>query len=115
MLQPGLAQTEAIRADPLSRQIALWELASPTDQVQRLAAARSRAMTGWMRDRRGALTPPPEVDAAAVTVLLVGAMLHLVLAGETAGQSTGMPFRTEADRDRIRLALRSLVSSLYRE
>jgi AcrR family transcriptional regulator len=113
MLSLGLALLDALRADPLARQIALWELSSASDHVQRLAAARSRAMADWMRDRRGALAPPPGVDAPAANALMVGAVLHLVLAGQTAGQSTGLPLRTEADWDRVRAALRSLVASLY--
>jgi AcrR family transcriptional regulator len=113
MLQLGLALIEALRSDALARQIALWELSSPTDQVQRLAAARSRAMAAWMLDRRGTLTPPPGVDAPAVNALLAGAVLHLVLAGQTAGQSTGLTLRTDADWDRVRLALGALLAGLY--
>lgn len=115
MLQLGLALIEALRSDPLARQVALWELGNPSAQVQRLAAARSRAMADWMRDRRGTLAPPPGVDAAAANALLVGGVLHLVLAAGTTGRSTGLPLTSEADWDRVRHALRSLLAGLYHE
>jgi AcrR family transcriptional regulator len=110
----ALPLLQALRDDPLMRKIALWEITSGSEQVQRLAAARSRAMFVWMQRSRGTLAPPEGIDAPAVNAILVAAVLHLVLASGTAGSFSGLPLKAEADWDRLRDMLCRIIATMYR-
>jgi AcrR family transcriptional regulator len=104
---------EALRASPLVQRIAAWELSENSPRTRRLAAARSKAMTDWVRDVRGDLAPPAGVDAAAANALLIAAIQHLVLASATTGQFSGLALRSEADWERVRETVRRAARALY--
>lgn len=105
---------DALRADPLVQKIIAWEVSDPSPQVARLTAARSKGMLQWIVAQRGDLVPPPGVDAPALNAFVVAGIQHLVLASSTAGQFTGAPLKTDADWDRMRSAVRSLIAAVYR-
>jgi len=104
---------EALRDDALVQRIAAWELAEDSPRVRRLAAARSKALTDWVRDMRGDLEPPSGIDAAANNAFLIAAIQHLVLAAATTGQFTGLALRSEADWERVRETVKRTVRALY--
>jgi AcrR family transcriptional regulator len=113
MQRLGLSVLQALRDDPLMRQIVMWELTSNSDQVQRLARARSVALQEWMQRVRGDLVPPQGLDAAAINAVILAAIQHLVLAGTTAGSFAGLPLSDEADWERMRSTLKRVISALY--
>jgi len=104
---------DTLRADPLMQKIMVWEIAEPSDLVRRLTLARSRAMSRWVAESRGALVPPPGVDVQAANAMVLAAILHLVLAGAAAGQFSGLPLATEADWQRVRAAIVAMVAAAY--
>lgn len=104
-----------IRQDALTRRIMAWEVAGPSELVNRLTLARSKAMTAWVGQARGALAPPPGVDAPAVNATLLAAIQHLALSGAAAGEFSGLPLRSEADWMRVETTIRLLVAAAYPE
>ncbi len=104
---------QALRADPLMQKIMVWEIASPSPQVQRLTMARSRSMLAWIVATRGDLAPPAGIDAPAANALLIAGVQHLVLAGSAAGQFSGLPLASDADWERVRKLVKSLVDAVY--
>jgi AcrR family transcriptional regulator len=113
MTRLALMFLQALRDDPLMQKVVLWEVTSPTPQVQALARARSEAMASWMQRMRGGLAPPDGLDAPAANALLIAGVQHIVLASATAGGFGGLPLATEAEWDRLRRALRQIISRLY--
>ncbi len=113
MQRLGLSVFQALRDDPLMRQIVMWELTSNSDQVQRLSRARSVALQEWMQRVRGNLVPPEGMDAAATNAVILAAIQHLVLAGTTAGAFAGVPLTDEADWERMRGTLKRVIAALY--
>lgn len=104
---------EVLRSDRLMQRILAWEIAEPSDLVQRLTLARSKAMAAWVAESRGNLEPPPGVDVGAGNALLLAAIQHLVLAGAAVGQFAGLPLAGEADWERVRSAVRKLIAATY--
>ncbi len=109
----ALGFLEALREDPLVQRIVAWEIAGPSPAVQRLTAARSRGLVGWMAEMKGDLAPPEGLDAPAVNALLIGGVQQIVVAAAATGQFSGVRLKTEADWDRIRAALRHLIAAVY--
>lgn len=107
------AYTDAVRADPLMRAILAWEVSDPSPHVRRLSAARSRILGSWIEAQRGALRPPPGLDAPALNALLIAGLQHLALAGAVSGGFSGVPLAAEADWDRIRQVLAGVLDALY--
>jgi AcrR family transcriptional regulator len=104
---------QALRGDALMQKIMAWEIAEPSEQVQRLTLARSKSMTDWVMESRGKLTPPAGVDVGATNALLLAAIQHLVLSGAAAGQFAGLPLKAEADWERVRGAVKAMVGAMY--
>lgn len=108
----ALGFLHALRGDPLVQKILAWEMSETSPHVRRLAEARSRALGAWVARERGALQPPPGLDAAAMNAILIAAIQQLVLAGATTGQFAGMPLAEEADWERPRQMLRRIIQAL---
>jgi AcrR family transcriptional regulator len=104
---------QALRNDALMQKIMAWEVAEPSALVQRLTLARSRSMMTWVAESRGSLQPPPGVDVGATNALLLAAIQHLVLGGGAVGQFAGLPLVSEADWERVRVAIKSTVAAIY--
>lgn len=104
---------DGLRDDPLMRAILAWEVSDGSPHVQRLTAARSRAMGQWMGRLRGTLTPPTGLDAAALNAILIAAIQHLVLAGGVAGVFVGVPLQAEADWDRIKHMVARIIAAMH--
>lgn len=104
---------DALRADPLVRQIAAWELAEESDEVRRLSEARSKALAGWIDRMKGSLQPPKGVDANVTNALILAAIQQLVLASVTSGRFAGVTLKSEKDWDKVRNAIRRVVHGVY--
>ncbi len=104
---------DALRADPLVRQIAAWELAEESDEVRRLSEARSKALGAWIDRMRGGLQPPKGMDAAVTNAILLASIQQLVLASVTSGRFAGVSLKTEKDWDKVRTALKRVVHGVY--
>lgn len=104
---------DAVRSDPLMQKIMVWEIAEPSPLVQRLTLARSKGMMAWVAEMRGDLVPPPGVDVAAANATLLAAVQHLALSAAAVGQFAGLPLKTDADWERVRATVRTMVAALY--
>ncbi|MBB4066719.1 TetR/AcrR family transcriptional regulator [Gellertiella hungarica] len=109
----ALLYLDALRADPLVRQIAAWELAEESEQVRRLSEARSKALAGWLERMRGSLQPPKGADTATLNALVIAGIQQLVLASVTSGRFAGVSLKSEKDWDKVRGALKRLVHGVY--
>jgi AcrR family transcriptional regulator len=104
---------DALRQDLLVQRIIAWEIAGPSPLVQRLSDARGQALARWVARLRGELVPPPGVDAAALNMILIGAVQQIVLSATAAGSLAGVDLRTEADWQRARQALIAMIRRVY--
>ena len=104
----------ALRCNPVLMRLLAWELAEPSDTLAELEAARSRAMGAWVEGlRRNALPPPPDVDAPAVNAVLLAALQYLSLREQSVGSFAGVELRSEAGRQRITDAVRTISERVY--
>ncbi len=104
---------DALRADPLVRQIAAWELAEESEQVRRLSEARSKALIGWIERMRGSMTPPKGIDTVVVNGILLAAIQQMVLASVTSGRFAGVALKSEKDWDKVRQSLKRIIRGIY--
>ena len=103
----------AFRANPLVQSIAAWELSERSDLVSRLAAARGAALSRWIMQVRGPLSPPQGVDAAAVNAIVIAGVQHIVLSAATSGGFAGIALRDEDAWARIENAAVEIVRRVY--
>jgi len=103
----------ALRADPLMRRIIAWEVSEDVPHLRRLAAARTRAIGGWMMKMRGDLTPPPGLDAPALNAVLFAAVQHLVLSAAATGQFLSTPLQSDADWQRMAAMLARIIHASH--
>ncbi len=104
---------DAFRASDLLLRIAAWEVFDPSPVTLRLAASRARALGEWVQARRGELAGPVGVDVGATNATLIAAVQHLALSAKAVGGFAGVGLATDADWDRIRDVLRTLVRASY--
>jgi AcrR family transcriptional regulator len=104
---------DVLRSDAIMQQTIAWELAAPSPVLARLVEARSKRLSAWMGQRRGALVPPEGVDAAAINAALIAAVQHLVLSASASAGFAGLPITSEADWRRVRDALAALIDGAY--
>lgn len=104
---------DALRADPLVRQIAAWELAEESEPVRKLSEARSKALANWIDRMGGSLQPPKGVDPAMTNALIIAAIQQVVLASVTSGRFAGQSLRSEKEWDKVRSALKRIVHGVY--
>lgn len=110
-----LGYLHALRQDPLMQRIIAWEIADSSPHVRRLTEVRSRALAQWVAGTRGALVPPPGLDAPAMNALLIAAVQHVVLAAAQSGQFAGVDLTTDDGFERIRVMIRRIVRGLAGE
>jgi len=108
-----LSYLDALRADPLVCKIIAWEVSEQTPQVTQLAEARSKALARWIDRMRGSLQPPKGVDPAVMNAMLLASIQHLVIAGTTNGQFSGVSLKSDKDWDKIATAVKRVVRALY--
>ena len=104
---------QALRDDPLMKKIIAWEISDASPQVRRLSESRSKSLALWMERVRGKMQPPKGVDHFALNALLIGAVQHVVLAGEAAGRFAGLELTSAKDWERIEQAAKRLVRGVY--
>lgn len=107
-----LAYLDALRGDSLMQKLVAWELSDPSPQVRRLSDQRARAMGDLVARLRGDRQPAPGLDAPALNAILIAAIQHLVLAGATSGQFSGLALATETDWHRAKAMLSRIVRAL---
>jgi len=108
-----LSLVSAFRASDLLLRIAAWEVFDPSPVTARLAAARARALGQWVETRRGNLASPVGIDVGATNAALIAAVQHLALSAKAVGGFAGVALETDADWERIRAVLRTLVRASY--
>jgi AcrR family transcriptional regulator len=104
---------DALRRDPLMKKIIAWEMAEHTPQVRMLSEARSRALADWIDRVRATMASPKGVDTTAMNAILIGAVQHMVLAGEAGGRLGGMSLKTDKDWKKAEQAVQKLVRGVY--
>lgn len=109
------AYIAGLRANRLTQRLILWELVESSPALERLEAARSKALQAWMAARRGDLVPPPGVDVAAINALLLAAVNQLALREAAVGSFAGLVLTDEAGWGRIRAAARTVIALAFRE
>jgi AcrR family transcriptional regulator len=67
--------------DRLYRQLRLMEASAPSTATEAFARARGAALAAWLADRRGSLTPPAGLDAAAVNAVIIAAVEGIAILG----------------------------------
>jgi AcrR family transcriptional regulator len=102
-----------LRADPLLQQVLAWELVAPSPALTALEARRATAVGRWMHEARGALTPPPDVDAPAINAVLLAALHYLTLRARTLPTFAGMDVASRRGRARVDAAFRALLRGAY--
>ncbi|MEQ1609250.1 MAG: helix-turn-helix domain-containing protein [Hyphomonadaceae bacterium] len=108
-----LAYADNLRSDPVLQKLLAWELASSSDTLRRIDAARSKAMYMLMPKLRGDEKPPEGVDAPAVNAILLAALHYMTLRGATMGGFSGLSLKTEADWQRAMSAFKGLLERTY--
>ncbi len=108
-----LAYADNLRSDPVLQKLLAWELASSSDTLRRIDAARSKAMYMLMPKVRGDEKPPEGVDAPAVNAILLAALHYMTLRGATMGGFSGLSLKTEADWQRAMSAFKGLLERTY--
>ncbi len=109
----ALSLLELLKRNRLMQQINAWEGAAPSPLVVKLIAARAKRMGQWMFEMRGALKPPPGVDAPAMNAIIIASIQQLVVSASANGEFSGMALRTDADWRRLQDAISALVESIY--
>ncbi|GIK49486.1 MAG: hypothetical protein BroJett013_21830 [Alphaproteobacteria bacterium] len=107
-----IAYYDALRSDPLMRQLAFWELAGPSAQLEAVSAARGRVMTRWIAQARGLRAPREGEDAPAINAALIAAAQTLAFAEHANGAFSGLALGAGAKR--AHAALRAHVRAIYR-
>jgi AcrR family transcriptional regulator len=105
----ALALFDHLATDPLYRQIRLMEAAAPPALTEGFRMARGQALQNWLAGARGGLAPPPGLDAAALTALLIAA-----IEGVTVLSPAGLSPADPATSVRLRAMLADLVRAAYR-
>jgi AcrR family transcriptional regulator len=108
------ALLDALRADPLMRQLIGWELTGSGDAVQGMAAARSAALGARVLPLLKAAAPPADgLDAPVLNALLIGAVQQAAMSGASQGGFVGLKLESDADWARLKAGLRVLVKGVY--
>ena len=108
-----LAYAGKLREEKLLQSLLAWELAESSKTLKTLDANRSRAMQAWMVAQRGALAPPPGVDAPAINAILLAAVNYLALRERTLGGFAGMDLKGPEAWKRIGAALAALLDGVH--
>ena len=98
----------ALRASPLTLRLMAWALVEASPLLNRIESERSAVLQAWLRERRPRLRLPPSGDAVAINAVLLAAVQHLVLTGETRPGSGGVAL-DETGWGRIEAALDALL------
>ena len=104
---------DLLLADRIMQRIISWEMAAPSPLVTRMATERGLRLAAWMHAMRGDLKPPDGIDAPAINAVLIASTQHLVISAAATGAFAGVPLGNEANWERIRRTLRSLIQSVY--
>lgn len=109
----ALRLLQIMRTEPLAIQTALWELTDTSGLVQKLAAARARALGSWVAAARDGLSPGEGVDAAALNALVVSAVSYACLAARASGNIVGLAANDPKTWDRIEQSVIRIVRRAY--
>lgn len=103
-----------LRGNVLLQRLLAWELVQEDEHIQRLAKARSKAISSWFaKVSAGAPLPPKGVDAGAINALLIGAAHHLALRESSAGEFTGIDLHSPEHWKRLEAAFEYIIQRVY--
>lgn len=91
------------------RQLKVLELTAPSPATDAFRTARGQALGAWISAARGALTPPPGIDAPARNAVLIAAVEGLAVIGPA-----GLDPADPATSPRLEAAIRTLAQATYR-
>ena len=109
------AQVEVLSSNPVMQRIIAWELSEANELTRAFAAARSRALMGWIARVKGDFAAPAGIDAPAINAVMIAAVQQMVLSSAAIGAFAGMPLADPADWQRLRATIRHLVLAAYGE
>lgn len=66
-----------------------------------------------MFEMRGALQPPPGVDAPAINAIVIASIQQIVVSAGANGEFSGLALREDAHWERLRGALSKLLNAVY--
>lgn len=107
------AYADALRANTLVQRLLAWELVAPTEALQELEQARSKAMLPWVMQLRSASPPPADLDTPAINAVLLAAVNYLALREHSVGSFAGVEFRSPEGAARIARALDLICARTY--
>jgi AcrR family transcriptional regulator len=107
-----LAVARDLRAQPLARRAALWQLAERDEFARDAAAARETHARAIAAALRGRHRLPPFVDLQAVIAVLLAAAVQLALQSGAGGAFAGLKLHDGADWARAERALARTIQAL---
>jgi len=107
------AYAERLRASKMLRQAILWEMAERSPAALKLEAARSAQFRVWLAKLLRGRAAPPGVDAPAINAVLLAALHTLALRSDSSASFAGLPLASDADWQRVRATLQTLVKLAY--
>lgn len=103
-----------LRGNVLLQRLLAWELVQEDEHIQRLAKARSKAISTWFsKVSTSAPLPPKGVDAGAINAILIGAVHHLALRENIAAEFTGMDLSSPENWKRLEVAFEYIIHRVY--
>jgi AcrR family transcriptional regulator len=106
---------QAIRTRPVTLAVLAAETVERTPLVVALETVRERrslALARWIEQR---FAFPPDLDAAAIAMLLAIAMNYLAVRARNIRVMAGVPIRTDQDWQRIFAAIGKLIDGVLRQ
>lgn len=108
-----LALLRTFRSSDLLLRIAAWEILEPSPVTRRLAEARGQALMQWVKQRRGDMGPPDDIDFGAINAILIAAVQHLALSAHATGGFGGAQLVSDEDWARVEAAVMRIAHALY--
>ena len=107
-----IAHARALRAHPLARRAAAWQLAERDELARDAAAARDAHVRAIATALRARHRIPPFVDLEAMIALLWAGVTHLAMHGGAGAPFAGLDLRREEDWSRAERALSRTIHAL---
>ena len=107
-----IAHARALRAHPLARRAAAWQLVERDELARDAAAARDAHVRAIATALRARHRIPPFVDLEAMIALLWAGVTHLAMHGGAGAPFAGLDLRREEDWSRAERALSRTIHAL---
>jgi AcrR family transcriptional regulator len=107
------AYAKALRGNVLLQRALVWELVAPSPALAALERSRSLAVGRWMQSARGTVAVPDDIDAPAISAILLAALHYLTLRERTLPTFAGMDIASPSGRARLDAAFAALLRGVY--